>query len=172
MKSVLALAAALLAGLAALAPTPSSATKPATSVTVSFDEMGTWTGFYNMDPLFYEPSGVVFSDDYVVGFSNGHAVLDAGWTEPPTTIAGSFIKPISSITASIRMSMQGTSDYTIVAYSKSGDVLGSRTITLTQSGLDGNFYNLTADSLSPKATSFSITGGIAYAVQSITFAYR
>ena len=122
-----------------------------------------------MDPHFFESQGVVFADDYMVGFSNGHAVLDAGWTQPPTTIAGSFTSPVTSITASIRMGMQGTSAYTIVAYSKTGTPVGSGTITLTQNGLDGNFYEVTANALSPGATSFSIDGAIAYGVKSITY---
>jgi len=160
VKSAFALVGAFLACLGALAATPSSAARPVTAVTVSFDDMGTWTGFHDMDRLFFKSDGVIFASDYVVGFSNGHAVLDASFNTPPFTIAGSFSRRVKSVSASIRVGEQGTSDFTIVAYSQSGRVVGSGRITLTQNGLDGKFYDVTADGLSSNAKSFSIVGRI------------
>jgi hypothetical protein len=151
--------------------TPVSRAEPVMAVTVDFDALGPWTDFFRMDPLFFKSDGIRFSGDYMVGMSNGQAVLigNQAWNTPQFTIAASFTRPVSSVTASIRMGLQGTSDYTLVAYSASGDVIGSSTITLSQNGLDGNFYDIVVRDLPSKAKSFSIVGGIEYGVQSITY---
>jgi len=172
-KPLLALVVMFLALLSALA-TPISKADPApTATTTDFDAMGSWTDFVHMDPLFFKSAGIRFESDYVVGWSNGHAALVANevWTTPPFTIAATFTRPVTSVSVSFRMGMQGTSDYTLVAYSPSGDVIGSDTISLTNNGLDGNFYDVTVSNLPSKAKSFSIVGAIEYDVKSITYEY-
>jgi hypothetical protein len=160
---------ALLVGLA----TPVSSASPTTSVTIDIDDTGPWTGFFRMDPLFFKRDGIRFDAEYMVGFSNGHAVLigNQAWNTPPYTISASFTRPVTSVSASLRVHLQGTAEYTLIAYSAAGDVLGSRTITLTQNGLDPNFYDITVDNLPSKAKSFSLVGGIDYGVRSVTYEY-
>ncbi len=160
---------ALLVGFSA----PVSTASPTTSVTVVIDNTGTWTGFFRMDPLFFKRDGVRFDAEYMVGFSNGHAVLigNPAWNTPPNTISASFTRSVTSVSVSVRMGLQGTAPYTLVAYSPSGDVLGRQTITLTQNGLDPNFYDITVDNLPSKAKSFSLVGGIEYGVRSVTYEY-
>jgi hypothetical protein len=167
----LVLGVALLAVLAGLA-TPGLKAAPATTVTVEIDDLGPWTGFYNVDPLAFRASGIRLASDYVVGFSNGHAVL-SGWASntPPFMIAASFTRPVSSVSASIRMHVQGTADYTLTAYAASGKLIGSSTITLSQDGLDGNFYTVSLDNLPIKAKSFTLLGGLDYGVKSISYSY-
>ena len=167
----LALAVALLAGLAGLA-TPVSKAAPVTTVTIEIDDLGAWTGFYNVDPLAFKANGIRLASDYVVGFSNGHAVLSGSASNtPPFTIAASFTRPVSSISASIRMHEQGTADYTLAAYGASGELIGSSKMTLSQDGLDGNFHTVSLDNLPSKAKSFTILGGLEYGVKSIRYTY-
>jgi len=162
---------ALLAVIAGLA-SPDSKAAPVTTVTIAIDDLGTWTGFYNVDPLAFKANGIRLASDYVVGFSNGHAVLlGSASNTPPFMIAASFTRPVSGVSASIRMHVQGTADYTLAAYAASGDLVGSSTITLSQDGLDGNFYTLSLDNLPIKAKSFTILGGLDYGVRSISYSY-
>jgi hypothetical protein len=163
----------LLAVVGAAAAPASHAETGSTTITVAFDDMGPWTGFYNMDPFFFKSDGISFGSDYMVGFSNGHAVLVPayGLSAPPFTMAASFTRPVESVSASIRMGMQGTAEYMLVAYSASGDAIASSTITLTQNGLDGNFYTVGVENLPVLAKSFAIFGGIDYGVRSITYTY-
>lgn len=168
---LLALAVALLAVLAGLA-TPVSQAAPVTTVTIEIDDLGPWTGFYNIDPLAFQADGIRLASDYVVGFSNGHAVL-SGWASntPPFMIAASFTRPVSSVSTNIRMHVQGTADYTLAACAASGELIGSSTITLSQDGLDGNFYTLSLENLPIKAKTFTIVGGLDYGVKSISYTY-
>lgn len=168
-----ALFVALLLSLLGGFATPVSRAEPPMAITVDFDALGPWTDFFRMDPLFFKSDGIRFADDYMVGMSNGQAVLigNQAWNTPPFTIAASLTRPVRSITATIRMGLQGTSDYTLIAYSASGDVIGSSTITLTQNGLDGNFYAIVVDNLPSSAKSFSIVGGVEYGVASISYQY-
>jgi hypothetical protein len=172
IRPALALAVVLL-GLTGATATPLANAAPSTTVTIAFDDMGPWTSFYNMDRLFFKSDGIRFSSDYTVGFSNGHSVL-LGYPSnvPPFTISASFTRPVTGISASVRMHLQGTADYTIIAYSGNGNLISSSTITLTQNGLDGNFYDVTLNDLPSKAKSFSIVGGLDYGVKSITYTYR
>jgi hypothetical protein len=167
----LALAVTLMAVLAGLV-TPASEAAPVSAVTIEVDDLGTWTGFYNIDPLAFREEGIRLADDYVVGFSSGHAVL-SGWATntPPFSIAGSFTRPVSSISASIRVQAQGTADYTLAAHAASGELIGSSTITLSQDGLDGSFYTVSVGNLPLKAKSFTIRGGLDYGVRSISYTY-
>jgi hypothetical protein len=160
---------ALLIGLAA----PVSSASPVRSMTIDIDATGAWIGFFRMDPLFFKSDGIQFAGEYMVGFSVGEAVLEANaaWNDPPYTIAATFTRPVDSVSASIRMNVQGTAQYTLVAYSPSGDVIGSSTITMTQNGLDPNFHDVTVDDLPSKAKSFSLVGGIDYEVRSISYRY-
>jgi hypothetical protein len=174
MRAILTLLVVSLIALAAgVAPPVSSAEPKPTSVTIDFDDLGPWTVSFSMDPLSFKSDGIRFVDEYMVGMSNFHAVLmgSQAYNTPPWTIAASFMRPVTSVTATIRMGLQGTSQYTLVAYSASGAVVGSNTITLTQDGLDGNFYDIVVDELPSKAKSFSIVGGIDYGVRSITYQY-
>ena len=163
----------LLAVVGAVAAPASHAEPGSTTITVAFDDMGPWTGFYKMDPHFFKSEGISFASDYQVGFSNGHAVLVPAWglSAPPYTMAASFTRPVESVSASIRMHLQGTAQYTLVAYSASGDAIASSTITLTQNGLDGNFYTVGVENLPMLAKSIVIVGGIDYGVRSITYTY-
>ena len=172
LEQRLALAVALLAVFTGLA-TPVAKAAPVTTVTIEIDDLGIWAGFYNVDPLAFKADGIRLASDYVVGFSNGHAVL-SGWASntPPFMIAASFMRPVSSVSATIRMHVQGTADYTLAAYAASGELIGSSTITLSQDGLDGNFYTVSLDNLPVKAKSFTISGGLDYGVKSISYAYE
>ena len=159
---------AVVAGLAS----PDAKAAPVTTVTIAIDDLGVWTGFYNVDPLAFKVNGIRLANDYVVGFSNGHAVLlGSASNTPPFTIAASLTRPVSSVSASIRMHVQGTADYTLAAYAASGELVGSSTITLSQDGLDGNFYTVSLDNLPIKAKSFTILGGLDYGVKSISYSY-
>jgi len=115
----LALAAAL------LAPAPAAVAAGSSTFVVDLSEPG--QGFF--DQAYFEDEGVVFTEGGFVGFLQGDEALVG-------PVAGTVDKGFTGVTAKFAPGFQGTADYTLSAYSRSGRELGSSTLRVTQDSGD------------------------------------
>jgi len=130
---------------------------------------------------FFKGQGLVFTQGDFVGFVQGDQSLIG-------PVAGTFHPAVCSISVRVAPAFQGTAAYTLKAYSASGKVVGSTTMTVTQdmgevdSGPFGYFV-IELSGLSQKAQTFTLENQfirssfpqitqISFGVSSITYSTR
>ena len=156
--------AILLLGLAS----PAVGATPTTSVTVDFSSVG---GAAVLDSVFFRSDGIKFAESYPMGFVQGDDVIAADIrTSPPMTIAGTFSRPVTSVSVRFALGLQGTAQYSLTLYSGAGDAIASTTLTVVETG-DSGYHDIFLNDLPSKAKGFSITGGIEFGLSSMTYAY-
>jgi len=131
-----------------------------------------------IQPDFFQGQGLVFTEGNFVGFVQGDQSLIG-------PVAGTFHPAVCSLSLRVAPSLQGTAAYTLTAYSPSGEVVGSRTMIVTQdsgdpeNGLFG-YFSIELTDLSQRAQTFTLenqfirssfpqTTQIPFAVSSITY---
>jgi len=110
---------------ALLAPAPAAVAADSSTVVVDLSEPG--QGFF--DQAYFQDDGVVFTEGGFVGFLQGDEALIG-------PVAGTVGKGFTGVTAQFAPGFQGTADYTLSAYSRSGRELGSSTLRVTQDSGD------------------------------------
>jgi hypothetical protein len=130
------------------------------------------------DSNFFKSQGLVLTQGDFVGFVQGDQTLIG-------PVAGTFHPSVCSISVRVAPAFQGTAAYTLKAYSGSGKVVGSTTMTVTQdlgeagSGPFG-YFTIELTGLSQKAQTFTLenqfirssfpqTTQISFGVSSITY---
>jgi len=147
------------------APTSAIAVQQGTEVTIDFSLHGEGV----LDPLFFAEDGIIFApqrcspagcvDQAVSGLIQGDAALVGDSVYGP--IIARFTIPITSLSMQIAPAIQGTATYTLSAFKKSGKLLATQSLTVTQDegdpdpGPDEGYFTLSLDSLH-KASSFSL----------------
>ena len=147
---------ACLAAISALVVPNAQAAKA--TVVIDFSTVGVTSG--SLDPLFFKSEGIRFADSLALDIVNG----DVAALFVVRPLAATFTRPVSGITVSLALvgpDVAGhTSDYTLTAYSGSGNVVGSTTVTVTQGGTGDTpigFSTISLSDLSSGAKSFSLT---------------
>ena len=154
--------AALLLGLAG-----TGGATPTISVTVDFSSLG---GAAQLDPLFFKDDGIKFAESYFTGLVQGDDAIISDVLTPERTIAGTFFRPVTSVSVRFALALQGTSEYSLAVYSGAGDVIASATLTVVETGATG-YHDIVVNNLPSKAKGFSITGGIEFGLSSMTYLY-
>lgn len=105
-------------------------------VTVDFSSYGAGRVF---DPTFYRHEGLVFPaercgpagcDSWFVGFVQGDAALVQTPLLGP--VEATFTRPVSNLSLRVAPSLQGTATYTLKAFSASGHLIESSSLTVTE----------------------------------------
>jgi hypothetical protein len=137
---------ALLIGLNACADPTGSATDSSTigrasvarsvsEITIDFSTFGSGKEF---DPDFYQSEGIVFPPEacgpagcvpWFIGFVVGDAALIGDPTHGP--VSATFKKPISNLSLSFAPTFLGTATYTLSAFSPSGALVATTSVTIT-----------------------------------------
>lgn len=105
-------------------------------------------------PDFFKKQGLVFTDGDFVGFFQGDEALDG-------PVSGTFHPPVCSLSLRVAPGLQGTATYTLTAYSPSGEVVGSTTVTVTQDEGDPEsgpfgYFTLELTDLAQRASTFTL----------------
>ncbi len=107
-----------------------------------------------IQPDFFQGQGLVFTDGDFVGFVQGDQALIG-------PVAGTFHPSVCSLSVRVAPAFQGTAAYTLMAYSSSGEVVGSTSVIVTQdsgdpeSGLFG-YFSIELTNLSQRAQTFTL----------------
>ncbi len=185
---------AIVVALASLVSLPSSAAASvgvgASEVTVDFSSFGEGT----LDPNFYRLDGVVFPSEVcgsvvcaplVVSVAQGH---DALLGNPYFGfVMATFTRPVSDLSLSFAPDLQGTATYVLKAYSGSGKLIASTSITVTEDFGDPanegfGYHVVSLTKLSTPAVSFTLDSifvrssfpsvtHIGYGVRSISYTH-
>src|SRR5438093_9962896 len=159
---------AIVIALASLVSLPSSAAASvgvgAPEVTVAFSSFG--EGLF--DPNFYRLDGIVFPSErcgsvgcapWLVSLVQGD---DALLGDPSFGfVTATFTRPVSDLSLSFAPDLQGTATYVLKAYSGSGEVIASTSITVTEDFGDPanegfGYHVVSLTNLSTPAVSFTL----------------
>jgi len=78
-----------------------------------------------LDPAFFADQGVIFTSRMGLGFVQGDDAISA-------PLAGTFTRPVVSLSALVAPAVQGTADYTLAAFDAHSRLIGSATVRITQ----------------------------------------
>lgn len=124
-------------------------------VTIDFSEHGEGA----FDPDFFADRGTIFPPDGFVGFIQGDdALVSRGPDNSTTSVTGTFVAGVTSLSALVALSFQGVADFTLSAFDADSRLIESASFRLNQivedPGFMGGYVALDLGTLSRPASSF------------------
>jgi hypothetical protein len=114
--------------------------------------------------VFYKAQGIIFNDEYFVGFIQGDDALVSRSTAngDAAQIGATFTAPVTDLSMELAPAFQGTAEYTATAFDSRGQVVATKSVTRTEDigdPADQGFGYLTIDlgPLPRPARSFILT---------------
>ena len=83
---------------------------------------------------FYRAQGIIFNEEYFVGFIQGDDALVSGSTEngDSAQIGATFTAPVTTLSVEVAPAFQGTAEYTVTAFDSGGQVVATKSVTRTE----------------------------------------
>ena len=84
---------------------------------------------------FYQAQGIIFNEDYGVGFIQGDEALDSSSVVQlgdSAQIGATFTAPVTTLSVEVAPEFGGTGEYTLTAFDSGGQVVATKSVTRTE----------------------------------------
>jgi hypothetical protein len=113
---------------------------------------------------FYRAQGIVFNEEYFVGFIQGDEALVSGSTAngDAAQIGATFTAPVTALSVEVAPAFGGTAEYTLTAFDSGGHAVATKSVTRTEDPGDPadqgfGYFPIDLGPLSDSARSFTLT---------------